>query len=177
MKGLVFTEFLEQVEEKHGLKLLNELIDEAELPNHGSYTSIGYYDHRELRTLIEILSRKSDVSMEEILVDFGRYFFSVLMKSHSDIVKQVNLFDFLESVHKYIHPEVKKIYPKSELPSFSVERSENKLEMTYHSARAMSDFAVGLIKGAADFYKEDITVKVEKLSEEGQKALIIIDRN
>ncbi|MBT8311465.1 MAG: hypothetical protein HKP23_01335, partial [Flavobacteriaceae bacterium] len=39
MKGIVFTEFLEMVEDKFGLEVVDTIIEKAELPSEGVYTA------------------------------------------------------------------------------------------------------------------------------------------
>ncbi|MGF1754528.1 heme NO-binding domain-containing protein, partial [Vibrio makurazakiensis] len=46
MKGIIFTEFLELVEQKFGLDMLNEVLKLS--GDGGVYTSVGSYDHRKL---------------------------------------------------------------------------------------------------------------------------------
>ncbi len=48
MKGIVFTNFFEMVEEKIGFELVDQLIEGTELATGGAYTTIGTYDHKEL---------------------------------------------------------------------------------------------------------------------------------
>ena len=52
MKGLVFTEFLEMVESKFGLEVVDNIIEHSELPSGGVYTSVGTYDFNEMLSLI-----------------------------------------------------------------------------------------------------------------------------
>ncbi len=56
MKGIIFTEFLELVEDKFGLELLEEVLEMSE--DEGIYTSVGSYDHKNLVKLIINLSKK-----------------------------------------------------------------------------------------------------------------------
>lgn len=56
MKGLVFTEFLEMVEQHHGFVFTEKLIDEADLPSGDAHTSVGTYDHAEMVKLLTLLS-------------------------------------------------------------------------------------------------------------------------
>jgi hypothetical protein len=44
----------------------------------------------------------------------------------------------------------------------------DELTIVYKSVRAMSDFAIGLIKGAAKFYGNKIDVQVTEMRENGQ---------
>ena len=46
MKGIVFTEFFELVEDKFGLEVVQQIIDECKLESEGIYTSVGTYSHK-----------------------------------------------------------------------------------------------------------------------------------
>ena len=64
--------------------------------------------------------------------------------------------------------EVLKLYPDAELPRFDVVRkSEDVLEMTYHSERKLADFAHGLLNSAVQHFKEDIEIEKEEVSSDG----------
>jgi hypothetical protein len=93
-------------------------------------------------------------------------------------MEKSNLFTFLDSIEKYIHPEVLKLYPEAELPTFKAEIN-NKAEMTLHymSSRKLSDLAIGLIKGASKYFNE--TVDILKISEayNGEKVVLKIKKN
>ena len=52
MKGIVFTEFLEMVEETIGLETVDYIIYKSELKSEGIYTSVGTYDFFEMLSLI-----------------------------------------------------------------------------------------------------------------------------
>ena len=41
MKGIVFTEFLEMVESKFGIEMVNGLLDSSELASGGVYSAVG----------------------------------------------------------------------------------------------------------------------------------------
>ncbi len=58
MKGIVFTEFLEMVEDKFGLETVDSIIENSNLPSEGIYTSVGTYDFNEMVSLITSLHKK-----------------------------------------------------------------------------------------------------------------------
>ena len=58
MKGIVFTEFLEMVEETFGLETVDTIIENSNLPSEGIYTSVGTYDFNEMVSLITALHKK-----------------------------------------------------------------------------------------------------------------------
>ncbi|EOG7766780.1 heme NO-binding domain-containing protein, partial [Vibrio parahaemolyticus] len=55
MKGIIFTEFMELVESKFGLEVLDQVLELSD--DEGVYTSVGSYDHRDLVKLIVNLSK------------------------------------------------------------------------------------------------------------------------
>ena len=49
MKGLVFTEFLELVDEQFSFETCEQIIEMSDLPSGGIYTSVGTTSHRRWR--------------------------------------------------------------------------------------------------------------------------------
>ncbi|MDA9557054.1 heme NO-binding domain-containing protein, partial [Vibrio sp.] len=76
MKGVIFTEFLDLVEQQFGLSTLDQILDECE--DEGIYTSVGTYDHRDLVKLIVALSKKTEISAEDLQQVYGKSIFSKL---------------------------------------------------------------------------------------------------
>jgi hypothetical protein len=161
MKGIVFTEFLEMVEETHSPEMVDAIIAEAEPPNGGAYTAVGTYPAQEMGALVGALSRQSGQPAPELLRGFGAHIFNRFAVLYPAFFEDVSdTFRFLESIETVIHTEVVKLYPDAELPSVLAERSaEDGLRITYHSPRCMADFAEGLIEGAAAHFGERIDIR------------------
>ena len=176
MKGIVFTEFLELVENEFGLEVVQQIIDECELDTEGVYTSVGTYSHKDMFKMVGKLSEIKGIPVPAVLTVFGEYFFTTLKTKYPVFVEKPNLFSFLNSIDQYIHPEVLKLYPDAELPRFDAEiKSENEMMLNYRSSRKMSDVATGLIKGAANHFKEN--VDVVKISEENDGQIVMLKVN
>jgi hypothetical protein len=174
MKGVVFTEFLELVENKFGLDVVNQIIEGCELETDGVYTSVGTYSHKDMFKMVGKLSELKDIPVSDLLEIYGEYFFDTLSMGYPQFMDQPNSFSFLESIDNYIHPEVLKLYPEAELPSFDAKiNAENDMTLLYKSSRKMSDFAIGLIKGATSYFNEKVTI--EKLSEENNGEVVLIN--
>ena len=90
MKGIVFTEFLEMVESKFGLEIVDEIIENSELPSEGVYTSVGTYEFNEMVSLITQLSSKVNISVDDLLYTFGIYLFDSLGKAHPEVIQSYN---------------------------------------------------------------------------------------
>ena len=175
MKGIVFSEFLELVEDKFGLEVVNQIIDGCELESEGIYTSVGTYSHKEMFLMVAKLSELKGIPVPDLLQLYGRYFFNVLSSGYPQFMDQPNMFVFFESIDDYIHPEVLKLHPEAELPQFkSTIINKNEMSLLYTSSRKMADFAIGLINGAADFYNNKVLLEKVEVKNNGEIVLINI---
>jgi len=158
MKGIIFTELVEMVEATFSPELMDELMEEAELPSKGIYTSVGTYDHSEILTLVTLLSEKVDMPVVDLVKAFGQHLAGRFVIQYPMFFEKVDgLFGFLETVDNHVHVEVKKLYPDAELPNFATERvMPDTLKMTYRSSRPFNDVAEGLIKGCSEHFGETI---------------------
>ena len=167
MKGVVFTEFLEMVEDRFSPEMADRIIEAAELPSGGVYTTVGTYDHREMIQLVSCLSGETGIPSTELVRSFGMYLFgrfhTIFPKYFEGITSS---FDFLHRVDHYVHVEVQKLYPDAELPSFDCDTSQpGCLRLTYRSSRPFAALAEGLIRGCVAHYGEAVDIAMEDLSD------------
>jgi len=169
MKGVVFTEFMELVESRMGLEMLDRIITEARLPNDGAYTSVGTYDHAELVRLVQALSNASGIGVPQLIHLFGEHLFQRFSLGYPALFADSHTsFDFLSRIDDVIHVEVRKLYPDAELPSLPCERpAADRLVMHYSSPRGFGDLAEGLIAGCIKHFGENIAVTRTDLPKEG----------
>lgn len=145
---MVFTEFLDMVERRYGIEVLDAVLTASGVESLGAYTSVGTYDWREFVALAEATAEHVGVPLPQLLRGYGQYLFGVFVKSHASLFADVtSAFDFLENVEAFIHPEVRKLYPDADLPRFEIERSGDTMTMHYRSKRPFAQFARGLIEG------------------------------
>ena len=76
MKGIVFTEFLEMVEAKYSAGVVDQILEDSELPSGGIYTSVGTYEHAEMISLLSELSKHSGLGTQVLLCVFSEYLFA-----------------------------------------------------------------------------------------------------
>jgi len=172
MKGIVFTEFLQLVEEKFGYETVDKVLLQVKPENDGAYTAVGTYDHKELIRLVVALSQEVNVAVPDLVKAFGRYLFTKFSTAYSDQISGMkNSFDLLEQVESYIHVEVRKLYPGAELPTFEHERPNNEtLHIIYKSTRPFADLCEGLIGEGVSHFGESISIKREDLTDDGTSA-------
>ena len=168
MKGLVFTEFLDLVEEQFGLKVKDKMLTDLSLPSGGSYTAIGTYSHKEILKMVTKLSELVGVEVSSLVKIFGKHLFTRFEKLYPQYFEGIDSsFEFLESIESKIHVEVKKLYPDAELPTFDSKRIPGgQFELIYKSKRPFSQLALGLIEGCLDYYKDSKVIETKVLSEQ-----------
>lgn len=179
MKGIVFTEFLELVEEKFGLEMVDTIISNSELPSNGVYTAVGTYSFGEMVSLLTNLNKETAIPVDDLLLVYGEHFFSVIKKSYPGFLELYkDPIEMLASIEDHIHVEVRKIYPDAELPTFTIEeQSQTHLIMIYKSSRAMHAFGKGLMNMAFDHFNQKATIIIEKLNEQGTEVKFSITTN
>ncbi|MCH2182981.1 MAG: heme NO-binding domain-containing protein [Mariniblastus sp.] len=166
MKGVIFRSFYTHVQNSYGDELLEQLIEGANLPSGGAYTTVGTYDVDEMVSLVVGLSKTTGQEVPEVLKDFGRGLFGLLLDHYPAVVEHCqDSFTLISAIDSYIHVEVKKLYPDADLPSFQTEQTEpNQLWVRYRSVRGFADLAEGLFEGCFDHYGEDVDMLVEDCS-------------
>ncbi|MEN8885419.1 MAG: heme NO-binding domain-containing protein, partial [Winogradskyella sp.] len=87
MKGIIFTEFLELVEEKFGLAMVDKIINQSQLNSGGAYTSVGTYEFNEMLQLISNLSENTDISVDDLLLVYSEHLFKALVKAHPNLIE------------------------------------------------------------------------------------------
>ena len=176
MKGIVFTEFLDLVEDKFGLEMVDKIVNQSKLESHGVYTSIGTYQFSEMLQLLQHLSKNTSISIDDLLLVYAEHFFYVLEKSYPELfITYTDPIEMLSSIESHIHVEVKKIYPDAELPTFEVlEKTHNTLIMIYKSSRAMHHFGLGLMNKTFERFNSTATITLEKIKKDGTEVMFII---
>jgi hypothetical protein len=179
MKGLVFTEFLDLVEERFGLEMVDAIISQSKLESKGVYTSIGTYSFSELLQLLQNLKIQTGISIDNLLLIYGEHFFSVIETNYKDLLSSYNdPIEMLASIENHIHVEVRKIYNDAELPTFIIkEKTKKTLILIYKSSRSMHHFGLGLMNKTFEYFNSKATIILEKIKKDGTEVKFIITKN
>ncbi|OYU90333.1 MAG: hypothetical protein CFE45_23865 [Burkholderiales bacterium PBB5] len=156
MLGLVFTEFVELVEDKFSPEVADAVLQDVAAPHGGAYTAVGYYPHGEMVAMVGALSARTGVLASDLLKTFGGHLLERFTQAHGGMfARHATLFDLLSAIDGEIHVEVRKLYAQAALPRFAVlSRDERCLGLLYQSPRRMEDLALGLMAAAARHYGE-----------------------
>jgi hypothetical protein len=178
LKGIIFSEFLNLVEAKFGLKTVDEIIEKSDLESEGIYTSIGTYSFSEMLQLLTHLSAKTNISIDDLLLVYAEHFFSVIEDSYPGLLASFKgPIEMISSIESHIHVEVRKIYPDAELPTFIVvDKTEDSLIVIYKSSRAMHHFGLGLMNKTFEHFNTKASIVLEKIKEDGTEVKFIINK-
>lgn len=172
MKGVVFTEFLEMVEEKFSPEVADRVVTSCDLSTGGAYTAVGTYDAGEMIQLVTRLAEVVGAPVSDLLLAFGRHLFARFVVLYPMFFERARgSFDFLGNVETYIHLEVRKLFPDAELPRFDTHPRGSALEMVYRSERPFAKLAEGLIRGCIDHFREAITLSSEPVGDDSGTAV------
>ena len=172
MKGIVFREFIQMVEDQFSLETADAIIEASKLASGGSYTSVGTYPHEEMVELVQQLSVRLGKPVPDLLKHFGRYLFQRFTVIHPQYVTtHASAFELLSMLDSHVHVEVRKLYRDAELPSFEHERpADDQMVFIYRSSRPLADFAEGLIEGCIEHFGQPMRVERIDLPADGSGA-------
>ncbi|MEM7381206.1 MAG: heme NO-binding domain-containing protein [Bacteroidota bacterium] len=179
MKGIVFTEFLEMVESKFGLEVTDSIIENANLPSEGIYTSVGTYDFNEMVSLITNLSEEVNIPADDLIYAFGLYLFNSLSKAHPEVIQSYKSpLGLLYSIEDHIHVHVKKLYPDAQLPTFKIlEKSDSSISMIYSSSRGLYRLAHGLMEKTFEHFNGSANITYDLLKDDGTEVKFVVVQN
>jgi predicted hydrocarbon binding protein len=156
MKGIIFNLLEDVVIKSHGEETWEKLLSAASLD--GAYTSLGSYPDEHIQALVGEAARALGLSPYEVLRWFGQQAIPLLVERYPPFfTAHDSARPFVLSVNSIIHPEVRKIYPGADVPTFEFRDAPGgALMMGYRSPRKLCALAQGFTEGAATHYGETV---------------------
>jgi len=167
MKGIVFTLLADMVEEVYGLEAWDAILDST--GHDGIYVSTETYPDQEMFDLVGAAQELSGVPAAELLKAFGKFSFPKFRDQNPEFCQPgMTLKEFLLTVDRVIHVEVRKLHPDASLPRFTYDdESDKELTMYYSSPRKLCMLAEGLIAGAAEHFNSEYTLDHQQCMHNG----------
>lgn len=174
MKGFIFSEFLELVEDRFGYHFVDEMINETS--SDGVYTSVSTYPVEELVEMVQYISNQKGISVPDLLVLFGHFLFPRFVLSFPAFFDAgESLYDFLGKLHGIIHVEVQKLYPGANTPTVTLhENVDGSATLVYTSPRKLAWFAKGMLEAAVDHYSVPLDVEMQMKNPDGSDVVFIL---
>jgi hypothetical protein len=179
MKGVVFTEYLQFLEQEQGYDIVDKVLSQAQLQSGGVYTAVGSYDTSEMVELLTKTSQQLQVGVDELLNQFGHHLFVYFANHYPSFFEGISdPFDFLSTIDNKIHVEVRKLYADAELPKFITEyHDEKEMVLIYESSRRLGDLATGLIDACMLHFTTPYEMNKEVLDDHGERIRFRLYKN
>jgi predicted hydrocarbon binding protein len=173
MHGLIFAELKKYVEAKFDSKTWDILLEKAGLKGH-MYIAASVYPDSDLLGLVNTACNVTGLPAKAVVEDFGEFIAPDLITQYSFLVKpEWSLLDFLCNTEDTIH-KVVRFHQGATPPRLAVTRiSDEKVVIAYDSPRRMCALLIGIVKGAAKHYKEEVTVLESECMLRGDPACIV----
>jgi predicted hydrocarbon binding protein len=173
MKGIVFNVLEEVVTDEFGLATWDRLLQDSSAS--GVYTSLASYDDDEMGRIVQAAAHALGKTDADILRWYGERFIPKMYQRYPEFFTTFgDTRTFLGALNRIIHPEVRKLYPGADVPTFSFETlPDGRFGLGYHSPRKMCAFAEGLVLGAAAHYGETVTIHQPECMHRGDARCLI----
>ena len=157
MKGVLFNVVEDVVTEVFSADVWDDVVDRAGVG--GAYTSLGTYPDAELVHLVDETAAAAKKSVPDTLRLAGHLGFAHLVRRSPHLLDGLDDWKaVLNSLDDIIHPEVRKIYPESDVPGFATEPDGDALMVVYTSRRRLCALAEGLMTGSGKWFDTDLSV-------------------
>ena len=173
MHGLIFAELKKYVEAKFDAKTWDVLLEKAGLKGN-IYMAASVYPDSDILSLVTTACAITGLTPKAVLEDFGEFIAPDLVKQYAFLVKpEWTFLDFLCDTEETIH-KVVRFHQGVNPPRLAVSRvSDDKVTISYDSSRKMCALLIGIVKGAAKHYKEQVTVLESQCMLRGDPACIV----
>jgi hypothetical protein len=173
MKGIVFNLLEGAVTRAQGQEAWDDLLESAGLD--GAYTSLGNYPDEHLTALVQAAAAATGESAQGTIRWFGQEALPALATAYPGFFEpHVDVRSFLFTLNDIIHPEVRKLYPGADVPTFGFDTAEDgTITMRYGSPRQLCAFAEGLIEGAANHFGQTVAIAQPRCMVRGDELCMI----
>ncbi|HEX2327941.1 MAG TPA: heme NO-binding domain-containing protein [Candidatus Angelobacter sp.] len=173
MHGLIFVELRKYVVAKFDEKTWEQLLEKAGL-KHQMFLASTVYPDQDAIALVSTACQMTGAKPNAVLEDFGEFILPDLIEQYKFLVKtEWGLLDFLQNTEETIH-KIMRFHKGVTPPRLGAHRiEENKLLISYSSQRKMCALLKGMVRGAAKFYKEDITMIESRCMLQGDSECVV----
>ncbi len=171
MHGIIFQELQQYVEEKLGGEAWASLLQESGMPGR-VFMPTQVYPDDDAVVLVTTASKITGNPAGAILEDFGKYIVPDLYKLFGMLIRpEWKTLDVVEHTEQSIHTAVRAKDPSAAPPAITCHRQGPKeVLVEYRSARKMCSVAIGIVKGLAEHYGENIEVVEETCMLKGDES-------
>lgn len=175
MHGTMFLHLRNFIEERHGERAWNEILDAAGLGPR-IYLPIQTYADAELGAIVATAAKKSGLPVALLLEQFGEHVAPHLLEMYRHLLKPGwRTLDVLEHVEKTAHRAVRAEQRGAAPPYLEAARkSAQRIEIHYTSRRRLCFVARGIIRGLAKHFDERVVISEPACMHRGAERCLLI---
>lgn len=159
MLGIIFSQFREFTADRFGADLWLELRSQVPMPP--AFSRSQSYPDEALVGLLEAAVRRTGVSRDTLLTDFGRFLAPALARTFQSLIDPTwTTLDLLEHTERVIHEAIRERHPQARPPLLACRRERgDEVILVYESPRRLCALAKGIARGVAEMYGEPLSVE------------------
>lgn len=171
MHGIIFNELKKFVDNQVGGDAWLRILDGAGFKSK-VYMPIEEYPDAEAVALVGAASRHTGIGAQDLLEGFGRFIAPDLVQLYRHLLKpDWRTLELIENTEQTIHAAVRLRNPGARPPELKCERlSPDEVVIVYSSQRQMCAVAVGIARGLAEWFKEQVEVDQRSCMHRGDPA-------
>jgi Haem-NO-binding len=177
MHGIIFSELRNYTEATYGKGTWDVLLTRAGLGNK-VYMPVREYPDAEIVALVVTASTMTGLSTTALLEDFGMFLAPTLMKTFGHLLQpQWKTIDVIEHTERTVHAVARVKNPGAKPPELRTQRrGKDEVMLVYTSPRKMCSLAIGIAKGLARHFGENIAATENSCMHKGAPSCEIIFR-
>lgn len=177
MKGTVVGTWVNTCKKLYGEDITKSALEDCKLGRDKVFSPMEDVQDNVVYELIGIISSKVNKDKKQVWESIGEDNINAFFDTFPAFFEHENLFSFFKSMFD-VHVVMTKKFPGAKPPLITIKPiSKREAIFVYKSKRGMFDYLQGLIKGSADFFKEDIKCDVLEQSDDSVKIKITFDKD
>ena len=160
MKGTVVATWMDTAQKLWGGSAVGEACRAAGWTEGRMFTPLEDVADGEVQAFVDALAKHMGQTSETLWYEIGRDNILTFASVYPSFFEGKNIYTFLASIYN-VHVEIVKKIPGANPPLLKMTPlSEHEAELLYKSKRSLIPYFRGLLKGAIDYFKEPVEVKV-----------------
>ncbi len=156
MKGILPKLMQDFIRDQYGQAVYDAMQEDM---GHPTFLPTQNYPDQVLRQMAELAAAKAGKNMADVFLTLGRYTIKGFHRHYPRYFKASNLRDFYLTMND-THARLTKDMPGLQPPKFTYEDRGDTLLMTYHSRRGYPEYFEGILRGAAEHFRESPRITV-----------------
>ena len=177
MHGVIFSELQNYAESRHGPGTWNALLEKANLKGE-AYLAVQTYPDADAVALVSAASALTGLPVAAVLEDFGEFIVPDLIKMYGHLLQSDwKTIDVIDKTEQTVHTVVRVKNPGAKPPQLqTVRRSKHEVSLIYTSPRKMCSLAIGIGRGLAKHFREEVEINQTSCMHKGAPRCEIVFR-